>query len=229
MRNLIPALLALALTVPAHATTLYLVEPRHTQGVAQWSHMGFSHPTAHFTDVHGTLRFDPKAPTTSSVRVTIPMTAFGTGLPDLDDDFRSPAFFDYPRFPAATFRSTRVEIVDGADHYRITGDLTLHGVTRPVVLDTRLNGAGTNARSGVAAIGFDATTRLKRSDFGLGRFVPIVSDDIDLRITLEANEATSYLDYLRRQVADATTDADRAASAKDLEAVQAEVAAASKD
>jgi polyisoprenoid-binding protein YceI len=200
----------LVAALPAHAATItYLVESRHTQGVVRWNHMGFSHPTAQFTRVEGALVFDPADPTRSSVRVTIPMTALGTGVPDLDDDFRSPAFFDFARFPVATFTSRKIEKGGHANHYRVTGELALHGVTRPVVLDATLNRIGTNLRDGVPAIGFEATTRLKRSEFGVGRFVPVVSDEVDIDITFEANEARALIAYLRHQAATATTDADR--------------------
>ena len=208
MRRLLPALLLAAAVLPVHATT-YVVESHHTQGVIRWDHMGFSHPTAQFTRVEGTLVFDPARPTRSRVRVTIRMAALGTGVPDLDEDFHSTAFFDYAKYPVASFRSRTVEAARDGKHFRVTGDLTLHGVTRTVVLDAVLNRIGTNLRSGVAAIGFEATTQLKRSDFGLGRFVPIVGDQVDIHITIEADEAKALIAYLERQAASATSEADR--------------------
>ena len=92
MRHLSLALL-FAASCSAHAAT-YVVEPRHTQGVVRWTHLGFSHPTAQFSRVEGTLVFDPAEPAKAVVRVTIPMAAFSSGVPDLDDDFRSASFFD---------------------------------------------------------------------------------------------------------------------------------------
>lgn len=208
MRRLFPSLLLAAAVLPVHATT-YVVDSHHTQGVIRWDHMGFSHPTAQFTRVEGTLVFDPARPGESRVRVTIPMAALGTGVPDLDEDFHSPAFFDYAKYPVASFRSRKVDAARDGKHFRVTGDLTLHGTTRTVVLDAMLNRIGTNLRNGVGAIGFEATTQLKRSDFGLGRFVPIVSDQVDIHITFEADEAKGLIAYLDRQAASAASEADR--------------------
>lgn len=225
MQRLLSTLLLATAVLPVHATT-YVVESHHTQGVVRWDHMGFSHPTAQFTRVEGTLVFDPSRPAASSVRVTIPMAALGTGVPDLDDDFRSSAFFDYAKYPQATFRSRKVEAAKGQGHFYVTGDLTLHGITRTVVLDAKLNRIGRNLRSGVAAVGFEATTRLKRSDFGVGRFVPAVSDEVDIHITFEADEAQGQIAYLRRQAGSATTEADRKDYARAAEEVQAQAMAA---
>ena len=94
------------------------------------------------------------------------------------------ALFDAARYPEITFTSTRVEAA-GADRLKITGDLTIKGITRPVVLDATLNGRGEHPMAGREAIGFDATTTVKRSEFGLGYAVPAVSDEVVLRITTE--------------------------------------------
>lgn len=227
MKHLLSALLLAAVLPAQAATTTYLVEPRHTQGVVRWNHLGFSNPSAQFSRIEGVLVFDPADPAKASVRVTIPMVAMTSGVPDLDDDFRSPRFFDFATFPLATFNSHKVEKGKDTNHYRVTGDLDLHGVTHPVVLDTVLNKIGPNARSGVAAIGFEATAKLKRSDFGVGRFVPQVSDDVEVHITFEANEANAFIAYLRRQAAAATTESDR----KEYEqaAIAAEAQAAGAD
>ena len=219
MRHLSLALL-FAMSCTAHAAT-YVVEPRHTQGVVRWTHLGFSHPTAQFARVKGTLVFDPAEPSKAAVRVTIPMAAFSSGVPDLDDDFHSASFFDIAKLPTATFASRKVERVGAKGHYRVIGDLVLHGVSRPVVLDATLNGIGKNARNGVPSIGFEATTTLKRSDFGVGRFVPAVSDAVDVHITLEAEEAVPFARYLRGEAARADNEADR----KELETAAADVEA----
>ncbi|HEU4665841.1 MAG TPA: YceI family protein [Dokdonella sp.] len=206
MRRLLPVLL-LAAALPSQAAT-YLVESHHTQGVVRWNHLGFSFPTAQFARVEGVLVFDPAAPAKAAVKVNIPLAAMTSGLPDLDEDLRSDSFFDLAKYPEATFTSRTVE-ARGHGRYRVGGDLVVHGVTRRVVLDATLNGIGTNPRNGVPSIGFEATTRLKRSDFGLGRFVPQVGDEVEIRITLQGEEAQPFAAYLRRQAAAATDDADR--------------------
>jgi len=171
-----------------HATP-YVFEPRHSEGVMRWSHLGFSNPGAQFSRIEGMLEWNAADPAKSSVQAKIPMSGLATGVPDLDDDFRSPAFFDFAKFPAATFVSARIEKREGRNHYAVVGDLSLHGVTKPVTLDATINKVGVNPRNQLPSVGFDATTTLKRSDFGLGRFVPQVSDEIRIALTIEAVDA----------------------------------------
>lgn len=192
---------------PLYAAT-YTLEPDYTQGVFRWNHLGFSSPAAQFAQGVGSLEFDQADPTKSSVTVTIPLGSLYTGVPALDDDFRSTDFFDTSRFPTATFKSTKVEKLAAADQLKVTGDLSLHGVTKPIVLDVMIVKVGTNPRSNLPTIGFDAKTTLKRSDFGLGRYVPQVGDEIQMHIISQAVEAKAYAEYLRVQAA-------RAAAAKD--------------
>jgi polyisoprenoid-binding protein YceI len=200
MLSRLPLAAALILvTVPLYAVT-YTFEPGHTQGVIRWNHLGFANPTAHFNLVEGMLDFDEAAVAKASVTVTIPLAAMSTGVPDLDDDFRSPDFFDVAKFPSATFKSTKVEKGDSG-RLKVTGDLNLHGITKPVILDVTVNKVGTNPRNKLPTVGFEATAMLNRSDFGLGRYVPQVSDEIRLNITAEAAEAKGYADYLKAEAA----------------------------
>jgi polyisoprenoid-binding protein YceI len=192
-------------SAPLYATT-YTLEADYTQGVFRWNHLGFSSPAAQFAQGAGTLDFDQADPTKSSVSVSIPLGSLYTGVAALDDDFRSTDFFDTARFPTATFKSTKVEKL-AADQLRVTGDLNLHGVTKPVILDVMVVKVGTNPRSNLPTIGFDAKTSLKRSDFGLGKYVPQVGDEIQMHIISQAVEAKAYAEYLKVQAA-------RAAAAK---------------
>jgi polyisoprenoid-binding protein YceI len=202
------AFLALA-SAPLFATT-YTFEPNYTQGVVRWEHLGFSSPAAQFGQGQGTLEFDQTDPTQSSVKVTIPLATLSTSVPDLDEHLRSADFFETAKFPTATFTSTRVEKGSATNKLKVTGDLSLHGVTRPVTLDVALIKAGNNPRNSLPTLGFDATTTLKRSEFGLGKFAPQVSDEIPMRITAQAVEAKAYAEYLKAQEA-----AEKAAAAKD--------------
>jgi len=192
-----------------YATT-YTLEPNYTQGVFRWNHLGFSSPAAQFSQGTGTLEFDPADPARSSVNVTIPLSTLNTGVPDLDEDFRSTDFFDTARFPSATFKSTRVEKGAMKDQLKVTGNLGLHGVTKPVTLDVTLVKIGTNPRSSLPTVGFDALTTLKRSDFGLGKYVPQVGDEVEMRIIIQAVEAKPYADYLKAQEAAKAAEAARA-------------------
>jgi polyisoprenoid-binding protein YceI len=135
------------------------------------------------------------------VLVTIPLSTLNTGVPALDEHLRSEDFFETDKFKNAVFKSTRVERETAKGRLRVTGDLDLHGVSKPVTLDVTLLKVGTNPRTHLPTIGFDAATTLKRSDFGLGRFVPQVSDEIRVRITSQAAEASAYAQYLRAEAA----------------------------
>ena len=191
---------ALLAAAPLYAAT-YTFEPQHTQGVIRWNHLGFANPTAQFNNVEGSLDFDPAEPTRSSVMVTIPLTSMSTGVPDLNDDFRSSDFFDFARFPTATFKSRKVEKGATPDTLKVSGDLSVHGITKPVALDVTINKIGTNPRNHVPTVGFEAMATLKRSDFGLGLYVPQVSDEIQIHITAEAAEKNAYEQYLKAQAA----------------------------
>lgn len=183
------AVLILLLAPACVRATPYVFEPRHSQGVMRWNHLGFSNPSAQFSRIEGKLEWNAADPTKSSVMATIPMAGVATGVPDLDDDFRSTDFFDFTRFPAATFTSTHIGKAAGVNHYTVKGDLSLHGVTKAVTLDATINKVGTNPRNHLPSVGFEATTVLHRSDFGLGRYVPQVSDEIRIALTIEAADA----------------------------------------
>lgn len=200
IRRLITAVAALLAAAPLYAVT-YTFEPQHTQGVIRWNHLGFANPTAQFNTVEGTLEFDPADPTRSSVAVTIPLTSMSTGVPDLNDDFRSSDFFDFANFPTATFKSRRIEKGATPDTLKVAGELSVHGITKPVMLDVTINKVGTNPRNQVPTVGFEAMATLKRSDFGLGLYVPQVSDEIRIHITAEAAEKNAYEQYLKAQAA----------------------------
>jgi polyisoprenoid-binding protein YceI len=200
IRRLCLAAAALLAAAPLYAVT-YTFEPEHTQGVVRWNHLGFANPTAQFNNVQGTLEFDQADPTRSSVRVTIPMTSMSTGVAGLNEDFQSSDFFDYAKFPAATFKSSQVQKGATPGTLKVVGELSLHGITKPVALDVTINKVGTNPRNHVPTVGFEAMATLKRSDFGLGLFVPQVSDEVQVHITAEAAEKSAYEQYLKAQAA----------------------------
>lgn len=187
-------ILATALLLAGHAgaapagttgATTYTMDPNHTEVIAGWTHFGFSTPTARFGQAEGVIVYDPEHVGQSSVRVTLPLSGLDSGIDDLDEHLRSADFFDAEKYPAITFASTRVEAA-GDRKLRVSGDLTVHGVTRPVVLDVVLNRIGEHPLDKRAAIGFNASTTLLRSDFGIARYTPGVSDEITIRITTEA-------------------------------------------
>jgi polyisoprenoid-binding protein YceI len=197
IRFALAASLVLA-SLPLHATT-YTLEPDYTQGVFRWNHLGFSSPAAQFSQVQGTLEFDQAEPTKAIVKATIPLSTLNTGVPALDDDFKSDFFFNIAKFPSATFTSTKVEKGSMPEHLRVTGDLNMHGVIKPVTLEVTVTKIGSNPRNSVPTVGFDAMATLKRSDFGLGKFVPQVGDEIQMHIISQAAEAKAYANYLKAE------------------------------
>ena len=184
---LLPAALPPTATASFAAPVTYQLDPAHTDVIAQWSHFGFSNPTMHFGQAEGVLVYDADNVGASSVKVTLPLAGLNSYTAKFDAHLRSADFFDAVEFPVATFRSTGVEAA-GAGKLKVTGELTIKKMTHPVVLDVTLNKVGENMRK-QPTIGFDATTTIKRSDFGLGLHAPAVSDEVRIRITTEASVA----------------------------------------
>ncbi|MDV7460199.1 YceI family protein [Acinetobacter baumannii] len=181
---------ALASTVTLAAPVDYKIDPTHTATVFSWNHFGFSTPSANFSDIQGVIKVDNSKPANSSVNVTIPLSSVNTNVPALDKEFQEEAWFNAAKYPNITFKSTKVETKD-KKHFKITGDLTVKGITKPVVLDAVLNKQGEHPMAKVPAIGFNATTSFNRSDFGLGNYVPNVGDKITVNITTEATAASA--------------------------------------
>lgn len=198
MRFVIASLLALA-AVPVLAQDLpketpgapdpsravagtYQVDPDHTQVLFTLGHLGFSEYTGMFTRPTGSLTLDPANAANDTVDVSFSIAKVLTTSPELNAHLQTPDFFDAAKYPTAHFASTKVtKAGDGAA--TIDGNLTLHGVTKPISLDVRFVGAGNMVMGPpVPNIGFAATTTIKRSDFGLGYGVPLVSDDVLLTI-----------------------------------------------
>lgn len=169
----------------AAAPVSYRIDADHTDVIASWSHLGFSNPVAHFGQVDGTIIYDAANVGASSVEVTIPLAGLDSHVAALDRHLRSAELFDAGKYPVIAFKSRRVEAV-GKGRLRVTGDLTVKGVTRTAVLDVTLNKVGEHPMAKRQAIGFDAATSLKRSDFGIAYAVPAVSDEVRIRITTEA-------------------------------------------
>lgn len=178
-------LLGAAVSVQAAPVT-YKLDPSHTMVLFSWNHFGYSNPTADFGLGEGTLVFDEQHPANSSVEVTLPLARLDTHVPALDEHLKKADFLGADQYPTATFKSTAVQPL-GGNKFKVTGNLTVRGVTKPVVLDATLNKIGPHPMSKAPSIGFDATASIKRSDFGVGAYVPNVSDELSIRITTEGS------------------------------------------
>lgn len=166
----------------------YAIEPEHSQVAWTIDHLGFTpfhglfgNPSA------GTLAIDPARLAATKVSVEFPIGHVLTTNDHLNAHLLTPDFFDAAKYPTATFASTSVT-VHGMSA-QIAGTLTLHGVTKPIVLDAHFVGAGTNPMSKKTTIGFEATATLNRSDYGMSFLLPALGDKIDLVITAAFDKA----------------------------------------
>ena len=166
----------------------YRIEPSHTRVLFSVSHMGFTTWYGDFTDVSGVLVLDPAHPDASRLDVTLPMASISTTNAKLDGELKSADWFDVARFPTASFRSTSVHVV-GQGQADVTGALTLHGVTRPETLRVSFNGAGQNPLDHAYTTGFEVRGQIKRSEFGVSKYVPLVGDTVDLIISAAFEKA----------------------------------------
>lgn len=186
-RLLLTSLLAASASAFAAPQT-FNIDPNHTQVSFTYNHFGFSNPTGRLEDIKGKLVVDQDDWGKSSVSVTMPLSGLHTGVPKLDEHLKTPDFFDAAKYPDVIFKSTKVSKTS-ADTLDIAGDLTVHGVTKPVTLHARVNKIGENKMIGSQSAGFDADATLKRSDFGLKMYVPAVSDEVHIHITVSADLA----------------------------------------
>ena len=163
------------------AAGTYTVDTDHTQIAWGINPLGFNVYYGIFGGTTGTLTLDPAKPASASVSLTIPVDKVTTTSEKLNAHLKSADFFDTAKFPTATFESTGV-VVDGLKA-KITGDLTIKGITKPVVLDARFTGAGPNPMSKIETVGFEASATIKRSDYGITYALPVLGDEVSLHIT----------------------------------------------
>jgi polyisoprenoid-binding protein YceI len=166
----------------------YAADPAHTLVLWEVDHFGFSKYTGIFGNVTGTLVIDPANPAAAKVDVTIPVSQVTTASSGLSShllrpgkDGGKPDFFG-PSPADAKFVSTGVVLDADGDEAKVTGNLTLNGVTRPVTLDVDFHGAGANPANKKETVGFEAEAKIRRSDFGILYGIPLVSDEVELTI-----------------------------------------------
>jgi polyisoprenoid-binding protein YceI len=178
------SILSLALASSAFAAPVtFTQEPNHTFVRFSYNHMGFSTQESRFNTVKATVTYDPEAKT-ASVEVTIDTKSVDTGSDLFNGHIQGPDYLDTAQFPTATFKSTSVKF-DGDKPVSIEGNLTIKGVTKPVKLTVTSFKHGQNMMK-KDAIGADATATIKRSDFNMGKAVPMVGDEVTLEIVIEA-------------------------------------------
>jgi len=158
----------------------YTADPNHTQVVWHVNHMGFTPLYGVFGQITGTLQLDPARPSAATVQMDIPVSGLVVTTPAFAQHLRTPDLFDAEKFPTAKFVSKSVQV--RGQEATIMGDLTMHGVTKPVTLQAKFYGTGVNPQNKKQTVGFSGTAKIKRSDFGLGFAVPVVADEVTLDI-----------------------------------------------
>lgn len=169
----------------ADAAETYTIDPNHSYVLWHISHFGFSNPSGKWMVAKGQLSLDKENPKNSTVNVLIHVQDMITGIPELDQHLNSPVFFDVTKYPQATFVSNKVSL-SGKDNAKVNGVLTVHGVSKPVVLNVTLNKIGINPITNKETVGFTADTILKRSDFGITTLLPGLGDQVQINIEAEA-------------------------------------------
>ena len=163
----------------------YALDPSHTHVGFKISHLGFSETYGNFEDVEGTLELDDKKPEDAKLEVTVKTKSLDSGFDARDEHVEGKDFLNVEEFPTMSFKSTKVTRT-GEATADVTGDLTLHGVTKPLTLKVTLNKLGENPMSKKDIAGFSATGMLKRSDYGITTYLPAIGDEVTLMISSEA-------------------------------------------
>lgn len=186
-KSLLAAVLLSGATLAAQAAeSTYNIDPTHTFPTFEISHLGFSTFRGRFDKTEGTLKLDP-AKKTGSVEVTIDVNSVSTGVAKLDAHLKNEDFFDTAKYPLITFKSTQFKF-DGDRLDEVTGDLTMHGLTRPVTLDVDDFVCKAHPLAGVWACGANLETTIKRSDWGISKYSPNVGEEVKLQIEVEAHQ-----------------------------------------
>ncbi len=190
MKKLLCALSCLSFafaTVPAQADDVYKFDPNHSYVLWHINHFGFSNPSGKWF-ANGTISLNAQKPMDDKVTVDIKVANVITGIPELDKHLQGPLFFDTAKFSNATFVSDHI-VHTGFNTSIVKGNLTVHGVTKPITLFVRENKMGINPISNLQTVGYTAHTVLKRSDFGINTLLPDLSDKVTIDIEVEANKA----------------------------------------
>ena len=193
MRNLLTAIvsLALALVLPAAAETQsWNIDGAHSSAQFSVRHMGISTVRGAFTKVSGTVQYDPADLAKTVIDATIEAASVDTRVEMRDNDLRSPHFFDASKYPTLTFKSKKVAEA-GPGKLKVTGDLTIHGLTKEITLDVEGPSAPVKDPRGNLRVGASASTTINRKDFGVDGAAAVVGDDVPITIDMELTRPAS--------------------------------------
>ncbi|QDU37703.1 hypothetical protein Mal4_20190 [Maioricimonas rarisocia] len=161
----------------------YQIDPQHTSVTFKISHLGIAWVHGRFNEVEGNVKLDTDDPSNSTFEVRIPVSSIDTKVKKRDDHLRSADFFDVKKYPELTFKSTKVRRKEKG--LEVTGDVTLHGVTKPLTFDLT-GGEKAEFPDGVHRVGYSTSFVLKRSDFGMTTMLGPVGDEVHAEISFEA-------------------------------------------
>lgn len=169
---------------PARASDTYKVDGSHSSVLFRIKHLNVSYFYGRFTDVSGTCVFDESDPTKSTIQIAIQTESIDTHDQKRDAHLKSPDFFNARQFPTITFKSTAIKLAE-EDKLEVSGDLTFHGVTKPIVISVERTGTGPDPWGGHRT-GFETTLNIKRSDYGMDFMLSGLGDDVKLIISIES-------------------------------------------
>jgi polyisoprenoid-binding protein YceI len=180
-------ILALCGVCDSIAAQAYRLEKTHVDLLFSINHAGFTQKHGSFRSLDATLQYDPQSPELSRITVTVKTASLDTGDADRDRDVKSEKFLDVSKYPEMRFVSTKVS--PGPNQtLRVEGSLTLHGITKPLTLDATLNKAAPSPFDKRPTLGFSASGSLKRSDFGITTYAPLIGDVVSIQIDAEFNQ-----------------------------------------
>ncbi|WP_320205180.1 YceI family protein [Legionella jordanis] len=171
----------------AAAAEKFILDNQHSYVAWRIQHLGFSTQTGKWY-ASGTLLLDQEHPENSKVEARVNVADVITGIPELDKHLKDKLFFDVKNYPTATFVSNKIEVLS-KNSAKVEGVLKLRGISKPVTLNVTFNKAGKNPINDRITVGFSATAKIKRSDFGMRAFLPNLGDEVDIDIQAEAYKA----------------------------------------
>ncbi len=185
MKQFCTTLLAMLIIGSVHAqSSTFDFDKSHTEIYFKISHLGYSTTIGRFDTFEGSLSFDEQNPANSSVEVTIPVSSINMNHKPKEDHMQKDDFFDSANHPNITFASSSVTVVDDST-LAVNGDLTIRGTSLPVTLDVTINKVGKHPFKDDYVAGFTANTTIKRSDYGVSAYLPLVGDEVKITISTE--------------------------------------------
>jgi polyisoprenoid-binding protein YceI len=177
--------LGVTMVAPAARADEYALDAAHAAATFKISHIGLSWTNGRFKDLSGSFTIDPGNPAASRFDVTAKAESVDTDNAKRDEHLRSPDFFNTKQFPALSFKSTAVRPVEGG--YEVTGDLTIHGVTRPITV-TLAGGRTAEFPKGIQRTGYSTEFKIKRSEFGMDKMLEAIGDEVFIGVSFEGTK-----------------------------------------